>query len=167
MKLFISFLLIFAILYAVVKAESLGDGASFFGDAEHLDIDEICADGKCKTAKSVSTREPQKDEPKQEGVEDSKETSEGKTPADKQEEKNIEPEEINVMITFTNAVGKSQFHKKFELTVTSLLAHARVPIALYILGDPESQDIAKKIIEKKAKPKSAYRVSKHLHLSKS
>ena len=69
-------------------------------------------------------------------------------------------DEINVIITFTNAAKKWAFHDKFRLTVSSLLQHASVPLAIHIIGDPESQDLAEKIIaECTENMKHRYRVS--------
>ena len=109
-----------------------------FADIEGLG--EICDGEKCKIKVVKSTTEDDEAEPKK-----------------------PEEEEINVLITFTKAVGKIKFHQKFEQTVTSLLEHASKPLALHILGDPESQEIAKKIIEDKAKPKSTYRVGSDVY----
>ena len=72
-------------------------------------------------------------------------------------------DEINVIITFTNAANKWAFHDKFRLTVSSLLQHASIPLAIHIIGDPESQDLAEKIIaESTENMKRRYRVSSSL-----
>ena len=149
---FLTVFILFSLIVFVVS-EKFGDGDSFFGNVEG--IDELCDGKKCKF-KVVGKSE--------EEVEATLKEVESSLKDEKQKSDNTvteEPtqEEIFVMITFTNAVGKTAFHKKFELTVTSLLEHASKPIALHILGDPESQEIAKKIIKQKAKPKSSYRVS--------
>ena len=128
-----------------VVSENFGDGDSFFGNVEG--IGELCDCKKC-TVKVAG-----KSEEVEFTIKDEKQKSDNTvTEAPKEEE-------IFVVKTFTHAVGKTEFHKKFELTVTSLLEHASKPIALHILGDPESQEIAEKIIKENAKPKSSYGVS--------
>ncbi len=55
---------------------------------------------------------------------------------------------INVGITFTKAYQNKELQGKFELCVSSLLRNAQVDINFYIIGDNESQAIAKKIFAK-------------------
>lgn len=54
-------------------------------------------------------------------------------------------ERINVGITFTKAAANENLRNKFKLCVSSLLKYASVDIDFYIIGDLESQTIAKKI----------------------
>ena len=56
-------------------------------------------------------------------------------------------EEINVIITFTNAENNVQFQNKFKLTMSSMLKHATTSLAIHIIGDEKSQIIAADIIE--------------------
>ena len=68
-------------------------------------------------------------------------------------------EDINVIITFTNAKSNANLQQKFRLTVSSMLKHASVPLKIQIIGEPESQAIASKILEESsADSKSTYRV---------
>ncbi len=76
---------------------------------------------------------------------------------------NVDNSEINVIITFTNAKANHALQEKFGLTVSSMLKHSSVPLAIYIIGEPESQKIASKIMKEKSKNrKSSYRV-RHRH----
>lgn len=52
---------------------------------------------------------------------------------------------INVGITFTKVNEHPSLKEKFRLCVSSLLKYASVNINFYIIGDPESQQIARKI----------------------
>lgn len=54
---------------------------------------------------------------------------------------------INVIITFTNAVGNENLQSKFKQTVESILIHTSVPLVLYIIGEAESQNLAKKLVD--------------------
>lgn len=54
-------------------------------------------------------------------------------------------EPINVGITFTKVATNENLQNKFKLCVTSLLKHAKVDINFYIIGDNDSQLIAKRI----------------------
>ena len=137
-KYFMLLLSVSFLCYTVVKAEHRGDGDSFFGESN-----EFCQGPECKPKVAESVKEE-----KSENVNKPDANSSQQQP------------EINVMITFTKAAGNVPFHRKFELTVTSLLRHASVPVALHILGDPESQKIASEIIKTKAQPtaKSKFRV---------
>ena len=75
------------------------------------------------------------------------------------------PEEINVIITFTNAKGNTNLQRKFRLTVSSMLQHATVPLRIQIIGDAESQSIASSILkESSAKSKTTYEVSLHFEV---
>ena len=68
-------------------------------------------------------------------------------------------EDINVIITFTNAKSNANLQRKFRLTVSSMLEHASVPLKIQIIGEPESQAIASKILEESsANSKSTYKV---------
>ena len=69
--------------------------------------------------------------------------------------------EVNLIITFTNAIGNNNLIRKFRLTVTSLFEHTSVPLAIHIIGEPESQKLASDIIEDVTKNKKPYRVSKY------
>ncbi len=55
---------------------------------------------------------------------------------------------INVGITFTKAAQNKPLQEKFELCVSSLLKRAKVDINFYIIGDNDSQMIARKIFAK-------------------
>ena len=69
-------------------------------------------------------------------------------------------EEINVIITFTNAKSNHNLQRKFGITGKSILQHSSVPLAIYIIGDPESQKLAAKILEENSKGcRTTYRVS--------
>lgn len=57
---------------------------------------------------------------------------------------------VDVMITFTKAEQNSNLQTKFRTTVKSLFRFASIPINLYILGDPESEKIAKNILSEVA-----------------
>ena len=72
---------------------------------------------------------------------------------------NIEDDEINVIITFTNAQRNQKLQRKFQLTVSSMLQHASVPLAIHVIGDPESQKLAAGILEQ-VETGVKYRVSK-------
>lgn len=61
-------------------------------------------------------------------------------------DQNEEEEDVNVIITFTNAHQNERLIQRFTLTVSSLLEHSTVPLTIYILGDPRSQEIANVII---------------------
>ncbi|XP_067658696.1 xyloside xylosyltransferase 1-like isoform X1 [Haliotis asinina] len=61
------------------------------------------------------------------------------------------PEEINVIITFTNAHSSPSLQRKFTVTVTTMLAATSAPLALHILGDMESQKLAASIIKENVK----------------
>ena len=69
------------------------------------------------------------------------------------------PEEINVMITFYNAVKKPKLISTFTTTVKSLLHHATVPLAIHIIGDPESQKLAADIVSENNDGNKKYRVN--------
>ena len=71
----------------------------------------------------------------------------------------VDPEEINVIITFTNAASNSNLQTKFKLTVSSILEHATVPLRIQIIGDPKSQSIASEILKQSsANAKTTYKV---------
>ncbi len=71
-------------------------------------------------------------------------------------------QEINVIITFTNAKSNHNLQRKFGITVKSILQHTSVPLAIYIIGDPESQNIAARILQENSKGcKTTYRVILH------
>ncbi|XP_046335690.2 xyloside xylosyltransferase 1-like [Haliotis rufescens] len=61
------------------------------------------------------------------------------------------PDEINVIITFTNAQSSPSLQRKFTVTVTSMLAATSAPVALHILGDIESQKLAASIMKENVK----------------
>lgn len=81
------------------------------------------------------------------------------------------PERINVGITFTKVADNKNLQKKFKLTVSSLLEHAKVDINFYIIGDRESQKIAKRIFKEvknvkinyEIKPLNADELAKKMH----
>ena len=55
---------------------------------------------------------------------------------------------INVGITFTKVAENQKLQDKFSVCVSSLLKHARININFYIIGDDQSQEIARKIFSK-------------------
>lgn len=55
---------------------------------------------------------------------------------------------INVGITFTKAAKNQNLQDKFSVCVSSLLKHARTNINFYIIGDDQSQNIAREIFGK-------------------
>lgn len=65
-------------------------------------------------------------------------------------------ERINVGITFTKVATNKNLQEKFELCVSSLLQHAKVDINFYIIGDMQSQLIARKIFAKIGKVNIKY-----------
>lgn len=67
-------------------------------------------------------------------------------------------EDINILITFANAEGKTDFQNKFAVTVSSLFRFSSRHIVLYILGDKNSQEIAAQIIAKEVQDSSKYKV---------
>lgn len=67
-------------------------------------------------------------------------------------------EDINVLITFANAEGKTDFQNKFAVTVSSLFRFSNRHIVLYILGDKNSQEIAAQIIAKEVQDSSKYKL---------
>ena len=73
-------------------------------------------------------------------------------------------EEINVVITFYNAISNQKLIKTFTKTVSSLLEHTSVPIAIHILGDKQSQDLAVEILSENNHGKK-FRVSVFRELS--
>lgn len=65
---------------------------------------------------------------------------------------------INVGITFTKVSENSDLRRKFKLCVRSLLKYATVNINFYIIGDKESQLIAKKIFSTVKNVKIQYKI---------
>jgi len=65
---------------------------------------------------------------------------------------------INVMITFTNAQHKRDLQTKFTLTVRSLFQHSTRPVTLYIIGDADSQLLAKDILAQHVTEPDKYKV---------
>ncbi len=57
----------------------------------------------------------------------------------------LNDEKINVGITFTKAYNNENLRNKFKVCVSSMLKYATIDINFYIIGDQESQIIAKKI----------------------
>jgi len=57
-------------------------------------------------------------------------------------------ERINVGIIFTKAASNRNLQEKFKLCISSLLKYATIDLNLYIIGDKESQLLAKKFISK-------------------
>lgn len=55
---------------------------------------------------------------------------------------------INVAITFTKITGNDKLKDKFRLCVSSLLKYATIDINFYIIGDAESQYVAREIFSK-------------------
>ena len=71
---------------------------------------------------------------------------------------------IHVIITFTNAQYKRELQSKFALTVSSLFEHSTQPVTLYIIGDADSQLLAKNILAECAKEPDKYKVRRLLVL---
>jgi hypothetical protein len=67
-------------------------------------------------------------------------------------------EKVNVGITFTKAGSNQDLVKKFKLCVSSLLKYATIDINFYIIGDKQSQLIAKNIFSKVKNVKIKYEV---------
>lgn len=65
---------------------------------------------------------------------------------------------INVGITFTKVVENVLLKEKFRLCISSMLKYATSNINFYIIGDPQSQLIAKQIF----KESNAYNISYQL-----
>jgi lipopolysaccharide biosynthesis glycosyltransferase len=55
---------------------------------------------------------------------------------------------INVGIIFTKASSNTNLQDKFKICISSLLKYATIDLNLYIIGDKESQLLAKKFISK-------------------
>ena len=140
-------LLIFLVLCFIFATHKAKESTSFFGK-DKGDPKDVCDGNKCDgDAKSnvvdtVTDNRPNQDK------------------SQTQIDANAD-DEIHVIITFTNAANNIAFHDKFRLTVSSLLQHASVPLAIHIIGDPESQELAEKIVRESTKNmKRRYRVSK-------
>ena len=73
---------------------------------------------------------------------------------------------IDVMITFTKAKDNRNLRAKFETTVKSLFHFSTVHVNLHILGDHESETIARDILGQVADP-AKYVVCIHLLMSSS
>ena len=71
---------------------------------------------------------------------------------------------IHVIITFTNAQHKRELQSKFALTVSSLFRHSTRPVMLYIIGDVDSQLLAKNILVERVKEPDKYKVRRILVL---
>ncbi|RNA37042.1 xyloside xylosyltransferase 1 [Brachionus plicatilis] len=59
---------------------------------------------------------------------------------------------IDVGIIFTKAGGNENLIEKFKTCVSSILKYSSIDLNLYIIGDTESQYIAKNVIDKIKKP---------------
>lgn len=57
-------------------------------------------------------------------------------------------ERINVGIIFTKAAGKDDLISKFKTCVSSMLKYAKVDLNIFVIGDTESQYIARDIFDK-------------------
>jgi hypothetical protein len=53
------------------------------------------------------------------------------------------PNRINVAITFSKAKDSINLQDKFKTCISSLLKHAKIDINFFIIGDNESQKLAK------------------------
>ena len=71
---------------------------------------------------------------------------------------------IHVIITFTNAQHKRELQSKFALTVSSLFRHSTRPAVLYIIGDVDSQLLAKNMLVERVKEPDKYKVRRILVL---
>ena len=125
--------------------------------------EDVCTDETCKSEKNAGV-DPRNASPAgglggQERLETKTQQEQLQTPQLKQAvlnnksvdtKKKTDPETINLIITFTNADSNSRLQEKFTLTVSSLLQHASVPIAIHVIGDDKSQTIAADILRKSA-----------------
>ena len=68
-------------------------------------------------------------------------------------------ERINVGIIFTKAGGNENLQHKFKLCIFSILKYATVNINLHIIGDRESQKLARRIISRVRQPNIDYKVN--------
>jgi len=71
---------------------------------------------------------------------------------------------IHVIITFTNAQQKRELQSKFALTVSSLFEHCTRAVIMYIIGDADSQLLAKNILIAQVKEPEKYEVRRILVL---
>ena len=83
--------------------------------------------------------------------------------AEKLHEKNAvsKAEEIDIIITFTNAANNWNLREKFEGTVSTMLNFSSINLAVHIIGDAASQKIAAELMQKaseKVGAKAKYRV---------
>jgi len=65
-------------------------------------------------------------------------------------------EVVNISITFTKAKQNWSLQEKFKVTISSMFKWTSVPLNLYIIGDRDSQDIAKEVINNAAKKFSVH-----------
>ena len=70
----------------------------------------------------------------------------------------LNDEKINVGITFTKAYNNENLRNKFKVCVSSMLKYATIDINFYVIGDQESQIIAKKIFSSIKYAKIKYEV---------
>ncbi|WAR15024.1 XXLT1-like protein [Mya arenaria] len=64
----------------------------------------------------------------------------------------LEKDQVNIMITFTNAKQNGNLQNKFRTTVRSLFHFTSKPVNLFILGDEHSEAIAKDILAEVTQP---------------
>ena len=143
------FLLVVCLFIACYRAES---STSYFGKQEEEDV---CVGDECSKHESEqeqimegnSDRAVDKmggdrdDVEAREQLESHNETVYGSRQFE-------HPDEINVIITFTNAKTNTKLQKKFELTLSSMLQHTSASLALHIIGDPDSQQIAEEMLNR-------------------
>ena len=102
-------------------------GDSFFGTSK----EDVCEGRECP-------------EPQANVVQPSDTPSSTPQPKEQHDQK----EEINIIITFTQAVHKRVLQDQFTLTVKSMFEHSSLPLVMHIIGETESQKLAENIIQK-------------------
>ena len=59
----------------------------------------------------------------------------------------IRKDDMNVMITFTNAKNNPNLQNKFRIAVSSMFKWTTIPLHIYIIGDSDSQVLADNILK--------------------
>ena len=78
---------------------------------------------------------------------------------------NGQRERINIGIIFTKTAGNENLQEKFKLCIFSILKYATVDMNIYIIGDRESQNLARRIISRVRETKIDYKVFKLINRS--
>ena len=153
-KLIVIIVLI-GVVIVYVKAQG---GNTFFGKDDNSCMSDNSCSRDTNVAASPDSEEGVLDDTvhvDQVGVttsDDNISTTRGKT-----YEKAINQDEVNIVITFTNAVLNRKLIETFTVTVQSILERASLPLAIHIIGEEESQRLAGKIIKQNA-GRAVYRV---------